>query len=318
MASSQTTSFTEKNNETIIDGRLFVKSIVMNKIENEHDDSAMMALVVSRIKQTGLFNLGRQHSELYTESLVKEFYQEASVRFCSEKKGGGVAEIFASIRGVEIRINRHLLEDLFSLSSSGLKLEELESFGSEDLLSSFWCVFIGDSADKKVHPSCHKKRFFLPFVYLHDFCCRVVENRTGAFEMCTNLRFRMMVAIMFGEPVNWFQVILKRLQEEVSKPLSQKKSFGLLLTNIFSCLDVPFAINSKKIGPGKFIGGSKPTTFNRDIIPADRPSLLELPQSENLREVTKQPKAVSSRKRKHSLSHTVGSFVFNANPPHTV
>ncbi|KAL6563094.1 hypothetical protein OROHE_005681 [Orobanche hederae] len=281
MASYQTTSFTEKKKETIIDGQLFVKSVVMNRIQNEHDDSAVMALVVSRIKQTGLFNLGRQHSEIYDESLVEEFYQEASVRFRSEKKGGGVAEIFASIRGVEIRINPHLLEDLFSLPSSG------------------------DSADKKVHPSCHKKRFVLPFIYLHDFCCRVVENRTGAFEMCTNLRFRMMVAIMFGEPVNWCQVILKRLQEEVSKPLSQKKSFGLLLTNIFSCLGVPFAINSKKIGPGKFIGGSKPTAFNKDVIPADRPSLLELPQPESLRDVTKQSKAVSSRKRKHSLSDTV-------------
>ncbi|KAL6582844.1 hypothetical protein OROMI_004922 [Orobanche minor] len=277
----------------------------MNRIQKEHDDSAAMALVVSRIKQTGLFNLGRQHSELYDESLVEEFYQEASVCFRSENKGGGVARIFASIRGVEIRINRQLLEDLFSLPSFSLKLEELESFGSEDLLSSFWCVFIGDSADKKVHPSCHKKRFVLPFVYLHDFCCRVVENRTGAFEMCTNLRFRMMVSIMFGEPVNWCQVILKRLQEEVSKPLSQKKSFGLLLTNIFSCLDVPFAINSKKIGPGKFIGGSKPTTFNKDVIPADRPSILELPQSESLRDVTKKSKAVSLKKRKHSLSDTV-------------
>ncbi|KAL6528095.1 hypothetical protein OROHE_015045 [Orobanche hederae] len=283
MASSQTTSFTQKKKETIIDGRLFVKSVVMKRIENEHDDSAVMALVVSCIKQTGLFNLGRQHLELYDESLVEEFYQEASVCFRSEKKGGGVAEIFASIRGVEIRINRHLLEDLFSLPSSGLKF---------------------DSADKKVHPSCHKTIFVLPFVYLHNFCCRVVENRTGGFEMCTNLRFRMMVAIMFGEPVNWCQVILKRLQEEVSKPLSQKKSFGLLLTNIFSCLDVLFAINSKKIGPGKFIGGSKPTTFNKDIIPADRPSLLEFPQSESLRVVTKQSKAVSSRKRKHSLSDT--------------
>ncbi|KAL6579236.1 hypothetical protein OROMI_009452 [Orobanche minor] len=305
MASSQTTSFIGKKKETIIDGWLFVKSVVMNSIENEHDDSAVMALVVSRIKQTGLFNLGRQHSELYDESFVEEFYQESSVRFRSEKKGGGVAEIFASIRGVEIRINRHLLEDLFSLPSSGLKLEELESFGSEDLLSSFWYVFIGDSADKKVHPSCHKKIFVLPFIYLHDFCCRVVENRTGAFEMCTNLRFRMMVAIMFGEPVNWCQVIMKRLQEEVSKPLSKKKSFDLLLTNIFSCLDVPFAMNSKKIGPGKFIGGRKPTAFNKDIIPADRPSLLELPQSENHRDVTKQSKVVSLRKMKHSLSDTV-------------
>ncbi|KAL6560922.1 hypothetical protein OROHE_006101 [Orobanche hederae] len=265
MSSSQTTSFTEKKKETIIDGRLFVQSVVMERIQNENDDVAAMEFVVSRIEQSGLFNLGRQYSELYDESLVEEFYQEASVRFRSEKKGGGVAEISASIRVVEIRINRHLLEDLFSLPSSGLKLEELESFGSEDLLSSFWCIFIGDMADKKVHPSCHKRRFTLPFVYLHDFCCRVVENRTGAFEMCTNLRFRMMVAILFGEPINWCQIILKRLQEEVSKPLSQKKSFGLLLTNIFSCLDVPFAMNSKKIGPGKFIGVLYPR-FHNDTI----------------------------------------------------
>ncbi|KAL6530942.1 hypothetical protein OROHE_014424 [Orobanche hederae] len=78
-------------------------------------------------------------------------------------------------------------------------MEELESFGLEELLMTFWGTFIGNSSDKRVHPSCHKKRFILPFVYLHDFCCRVVENRTGAFKMCTNLRFRMMVAIMFGE-----------------------------------------------------------------------------------------------------------------------
>ncbi|KAL6550548.1 hypothetical protein OROMI_021036 [Orobanche minor] len=218
MASSQTTYFTKKKKETIIDGRLFIQSVVMEIIQNENDDVAAMEFVVSRIEQSGLFNLGRQHSELYDESLVEELYQEASFHVGSAKKGGDVAEISASIRGVEIRINRHLLEDLFSLPASGLKMEELESFGSEDLLSSFWCVFIGDMADKKVHPSCHNGK------------C------TGAFEMCTNLRFRMMVAIMFGEPVNWCQIILKRLQEEVSKPLSQKKSFGLLLTNIFSCL----------------------------------------------------------------------------------
>ncbi|KAL6575306.1 hypothetical protein OROMI_012591 [Orobanche minor] len=263
MASSQTISVSEKKKETIIDGRFFVKSVVINRINTEKDDSATMAHVVSRIKRTGLFNIGRQHSELYDESLVEDFYQVATVRILSKKKGGGVAAIFASIHGVEVRINRQLLEDLFSLPSDGLKLDELESFGSEDLLSSYWCVFIGDTAEKKVHPSCHKRRFVLPFVYLHDLCCRVVENRTGAFEMCTNLRFRMMVAIMSGEPVNWCQVILKRLQEEVSKPLSQKKSFGLLLTNIFSCLDVPFAENSEKIGPGKFIGGSKPQHSTR-------------------------------------------------------
>ncbi|KAL6535995.1 hypothetical protein OROHE_012839 [Orobanche hederae] len=274
----------------------------MERIQNENDDVATMEHVVSRIQQCGLFNVGRKHSELYDESFVEEFYQEALVCFRSNKKGGDMAEISVTIRGVEIRINRHLLEDLFSLPSSGLKMEELESFGTEDLLSSFWCVFIGDIADKKVHPSWHKRRFTLPFVYLPDFCCHVVENSTGAFEMCTNLCFRMMVAIMFGEPVNWCQIILKMLQEEVSKPLSQKKSFGLLLNNIFSCLDVPFAKNLKKIGPGKFIGGSKPTSFNKDVIPADMPSVFELPQSENLRDVTKKSKAVSSKKRKHSLS----------------
>ncbi|KAL6554751.1 hypothetical protein OROHE_007490 [Orobanche hederae] len=262
MASSQTTSFTEKKEESIIDGRLFVRSVVMERIQNENNDAATMELVVSCIEQTGLFNLERQHSKLYDESLVEEFYQEASVRVHSVKKKGGVAEIFVAIRGVEIR----------------------------------------DSADKKVHPSCHKKRFTLPFVYLHDFCCRVVENCTGAFEMCTNLRFRMMVVIMFGQPVNWCQIILKRIQEEVSKPLYQKKSFGLILTNIFSCLDVLLAMNLKKIGLGKFIGGSKPTSFNKDVIPVDRPSVFELPHSANLRDVTKKAKAVSSKKRKHSVS----------------
>ncbi|KAL6576471.1 hypothetical protein OROHE_000252 [Orobanche hederae] len=283
MASSHTTSFTKKKNESIIDGRHFVQSVVMERIQTENNDVAAMEHVVSRIKQTGLFNLGRQHSDLYDESLVEEFYQEASVRFRSVKKGGDVAEISATIYGVEILINRHLLEDLFYRPLSGLKMEELESFGSEDLLSSFWCVFIGDITDKKVHPLCHKKRFTLPFVYLHDFCYRVVENRTGAFEMCTNLRFRVMVAIMFGEPANWCQIIMKSIQEEVYKPLSQKKLFGLLLNNIVSCLDVPFAMNANKIGPGK-------------------PSVFALPKSANLRDVTKKSKAVSSKKRKHSLS----------------
>ncbi|KAL6556952.1 hypothetical protein OROHE_006828 [Orobanche hederae] len=64
-------------------------------------------------------------------------------------------------------------------------------------------------------------------------------------------------------------------------------------------------MNSKKIGPEKFIGGSKPTAFNKEITPADMPSVLELPHSENLRDVTKKSKAVSSKKRKHSLSDKV-------------
>ncbi|KAL6506110.1 hypothetical protein OROHE_022639 [Orobanche hederae] len=188
--------------ESIIDGCLFVQSFVINRIKAESEDLTAMEHVDSRIKQTRLYNLGRQHSEVFDESLVEEFYQKASVRFHSMEKGGDVADIYAEIRGVEICINRHLLKDIFSLPSSGLNMEELQSFGSETLLTTFWGTFIGDGSDKRVHPSCHKKQFILPFIYLHDFCCCVVENRIGTFEMCTNVRFRMMVAIMFGEPVN--------------------------------------------------------------------------------------------------------------------
>ncbi|KAL6569955.1 hypothetical protein OROMI_014469 [Orobanche minor] len=225
MASSQTSSMSLKKKESIIDGRLFVRSIVMNKIESEHEDLDVTEHVVSRIKQLGLYNLGRQHSEVFDELLVEEFYQNASVRLHSLKKGGDAADISAEVRGVEICINYHLLKDIFGLPSPGLNMEELESFRWEDLLTTFCGLFIDDGTDKKVHPSCHKKLFLLPLVYLYVFCCRVVSNRTGAFNMCINLRFRMMVAIMFGKPVNWCQIMLKRLQKEVSKPASQKKSF---------------------------------------------------------------------------------------------
>ncbi|KAL6538806.1 hypothetical protein OROMI_025132 [Orobanche minor] len=121
--------------------------------------------------------------------------------------------------------------------------------------------------------------------------------------MCTNLHFRMMAAIMFGEPVNWCQIVLKRLQEEVSKPVSQKKYFGLILNNLLTCLDIPVSDNAKKIGPGKFIGGCKPTAFNKDVIPEERPSVFELPQSKNPRDMTDKISAsVSSKKRKHGVS----------------
>ncbi|KAL6541098.1 hypothetical protein OROMI_024981 [Orobanche minor] len=305
MSSSQITSGSEKKSNSIVDGRLFSQSVVIKRVQDENEDIAAMESVISKIKQSGLFKLGCQHSDLYDESLVEEFYQEASVRFRSDKKGGDVAGIYSTVRGVEICINRRLLKDLFSLPSYGLKLEELETFGSEELLTSFWYIFIGDTSDTKVHPSCNKKRFTLPFLYLHEFCCRVVENRTGAFDMCTNLRFRMMVAIMADEPVNWCQVILKRLQEEVSKPLSHRKSFGLILNNIFSCLDVPFALDSKKIGSGKFIGGYKPTSYNKSITPADRPTVPEIPLADAPVNQTANPTAVRSKKRKHRKSPRV-------------
>ncbi|KAL6549679.1 hypothetical protein OROHE_008410 [Orobanche hederae] len=263
MASSQSSSMKK---DSIIDGRLFVRSVVMKRIETEQEDLDVMEHVVSRIKQTGLYNMRNQHTDLYDDLMVEEFYQNASVCFHSLKKREDVADITAVVHSVEICINRELLNDIFGLPSSGLKLEELESFGSEDLLTTFWGLFIRDDSDKKGHPSCHKKRFILPFVYRHDFCCRIVENRTGAFEMCTNLRFRMMVAIMMGETVNWCHFVLKRIQEEASKPSSQKKSFGLILNNLISCCDVRISRDAKKIGTGKFSGGIKPTAYNKDSL----------------------------------------------------
>ncbi|KAL6570101.1 hypothetical protein OROMI_014615 [Orobanche minor] len=93
MASSQTTSFTEKKKESIIDGRLFIQSVFMERVQTENNDVVAMEHVVSRIKQNGLFNLGRQHSDLYDESSVEELYWEDSVRFHSVKKGGDMVYI---------------------------------------------------------------------------------------------------------------------------------------------------------------------------------------------------------------------------------
>ncbi|KAL6578832.1 hypothetical protein OROMI_009048 [Orobanche minor] len=81
-------------------------------------------------------NLGRQHSELYDESLVEEFYQEASIRVRSAKKGGDVDEISASICGVEIRINRHLWEDLFSLPVGSMPSNATQRMLSEGVVLS--------------------------------------------------------------------------------------------------------------------------------------------------------------------------------------
>ncbi|KAL6543487.1 hypothetical protein OROHE_010109 [Orobanche hederae] len=243
MASSQTSYQSLKKKESIIDGRDFDRFIFMERVKLEIDNLDTMELVVSRIKQQGLYRL---------------------VRLSSLKRRGDVLDITADItaifRGIEIRINRELLETLFRLPSDGLKMEDLETFGLQEVLTAYLGLFTRDGSDKAVHPSCHKKRFRPPFVYLHDFCGHIIENRTGALEMCTNLSFGMMVAIMFREKVNWCQIVMKRLQEEASKPASQKKYFGLILNTILTKCDVPQGRNANNIGPGKFIGGSKPTT----------------------------------------------------------
>ncbi|KAL6557534.1 hypothetical protein OROMI_017884 [Orobanche minor] len=44
----------------------------MERVQTENDDVAAMEHVVCHIQQTGLFNLGRQHSDLYDESLVED------------------------------------------------------------------------------------------------------------------------------------------------------------------------------------------------------------------------------------------------------
>ncbi|KAL6577499.1 hypothetical protein OROMI_009827 [Orobanche minor] len=308
MASSQSSS--QKKSDHIIDGRLFSRSTVMDRICSETEDLDSMEIIISRIEKQGLYRFGCQRSEFYDEHLVEEFFRDASVKLLSRNQGGGVDNISAKVQGVRLCIDKTLLKTLFDLPSEGLTMEELESFGSKELLTAYWGLFTGDSSNTEVHPSCNKKQFCLPFVYLHDFCCRIIENRTGAFESCTNLIFRMMVAILFGEKVNWCQIVLKRLGEEVVKPLSQKKSFGFHFNNIIFKSGIPLSRMAKKIGPRKFIGGCKPTAFNQAGFIATRPYINTFPTLSKPRGVS--GKATSSeqisKKKKQSMSDSMSKL----------
>ncbi|KAL6533777.1 hypothetical protein OROHE_013610 [Orobanche hederae] len=311
MASSQTSSHSQKRDQ-IIDGRLFSKSTVMDRITSEVEDNGTMENIISKIEEQGLYRLGRFHPELYDELIVEEFYRVATVKAHSRKHGGGIISISASIQDISICINQELLVSMFGLPSDGLTMEELESFGSDELLTAYWGLFTGKSSNKDVHPSCPKKKFCLPFVFLHDFCCRIIENRTGAFDTCTNLRFRMMIAILYGEKVNWSQIVLKRLSEEVSKPHSQKKSFGLLLNNILTRSGVRQSKYAKKIGTGKFIGGFKPSAYHQDGPTANRPFLNLMPSAKNPRGISSKTSVAeeeSSKKRKRSVSDSKSPLV---------
>ncbi|KAL6582182.1 hypothetical protein OROMI_006196 [Orobanche minor] len=311
MASSQTSSHSQKRDQ-IIDGRLFSRSTMMDRIIYEVEDDDNMENIISKIEEQGLYRLGRSHPELYDELIVEEFYCVASVKTHSRKHGGGINSISASIQDISICINQDLLVSMFGLPSDGLTMEELESFGSDELLTAYWGLFTGKSSNKDVHPSCPKKKFCLPFVFLHDFCCRIIENRTGAFDTCTNLRFRMMIAIIYGEKVNWSQIVLKRLSEEVSKPHSQKKSFGLLLNNILTRSGVRQSSSAKKIGTGKFIGGFKPSAYHQAGPSANRPFLNQMPSAKNPRAVSSKTSVAedeSSRKRKRSGSDSKSPLV---------
>ncbi|KAL6532619.1 hypothetical protein OROHE_014041 [Orobanche hederae] len=311
MASSQTSSHSQKRDQ-IIDGRLFSRSTVMNRIISEVEDDDNMEKIISKIEEQGLYRLGRLHPELYDELIVEEFYRVATVKAHSRKHGGGIISISASVQNISICINQDLLVSMFGLPSDGLTMEELESFGSDELLTAYWGLFTGKSSNKDVHPSCPKKKFCLPFVFLHDFCCRIIENRTGAFDTCTNLRFRMMIAILYGEKVNWSQIVLKRLSEEVSKPHSQKKSFGLLLNNILTRSGVRQSKHAKKIGTGKFIGGFKPSAYHQAGPSANRPFLNQMSSAKNPRGVSSKTSVAedeSSRKRKRSGSDSKSPLV---------
>ncbi|KAL6528126.1 hypothetical protein OROHE_015076 [Orobanche hederae] len=311
MASSQTSSHSQKRDQ-IIDGRLFSRSTVMDRIISEVEDDDNMEKIISKIEEQGLYRLGRFHPELYDELIVEEFYRVATVKAHSRKHGGGIISISASVQNISICINQDLLVSMFGLPSDGLTMEELESFGSDELLTAYWGLFTGKSSNKDVHPSCPKKKFCQPFVFLHDFCCRIIENRTGAFDTCTNLRFRMMIAILYGEKVNWSQIVLKRLSEEVSKPHSQKKSFGLLLNNILTRSGVRQSKHAKKIGTDKFIGGFKPSAYHQAGPSANRPFLNHMPSAKNPRGViskTSVAEEESSRKRKRSGSDSKSPLV---------
>ncbi|KAL6543454.1 hypothetical protein OROHE_010076 [Orobanche hederae] len=311
MASSQTSSHSHKRDQ-IIDGPLFSRSTVMDRIISEVEDDDNMEKIISKIEEQFLYHLGRFHPELYDELIVEEFYRVATVKAHSRKHGGGIISISASVQNISICINQDLLVSMFSLPSDGLTMEELESFGSDELLTAYWGLFTGKSSNKDVHPSCPKKKFCLSFVLLHDFCCRIIENRTGAFDTCTNLRFRMMIAILYREKVNWSQIVLKKLSEEVSKPHSQKKSFGLLLNNILTRSGVRQSKHAKKIGTGKFIGGFKPSAYHQAGPSSNRPFLNHMPSAKNPRGVTLKTSVAeeeSSRKRKRSGSDSKSPLV---------
>ncbi|KAL6538785.1 hypothetical protein OROMI_025111 [Orobanche minor] len=306
MASSQASQSLKKRDH-IIDGRLFSRSTVLDRIQSESEDVDTMEAIISKLEHQNLHRLGRTQTNLYDEEIVEDFFRDASVKLFSRNHGGGVSEVSATVKGVQICINSALLSTMFGLPSKGLTMEELETFGSEELLAAYWGLFTGKSSNTDVHPSCNKKKFCLPFMYLHDFCCRIIENRTGAFESCTNLRFGMMIAILYGQKVNWCQIVLKRLSEEVMKSSSQKKSFGLLLNNILSRSGVPQSRNAKKIGSGKYIGGFKPTAFNRAGLFANRPFLSRMPTLKREQERSA-AREESSRKRKRSVSDSMSSL----------
>lgn len=115
---------------------------------------------------------------------------------------------------------------------------------------------------------------------------KVLENRIGAFEMCTNLTFRLMMAIMSRQNVNWCQVLFKRLGEEVEKPDTTIKSFSLILKYILTQNGIQQSPTAEEIQACKFLGGTRPTLYNKKTSVESLPNLDSMPQSSYPRDIS--------------------------------
>ncbi|KAL6556176.1 hypothetical protein OROGR_005464 [Orobanche gracilis] len=121
----------------------------------------------------------------------------------------------------------------------------------------------------------------------------------------------MMVAILYGEKVDWCQFVLNRLGEEVFKPQSQKKSFGLFLNNLLVNCGVTRSPDAKKISPGKFLGGSKPTAYHHAGPLANRPFIRTMPNFQHPRRSLEKSSAAEdlSKKQKMSVSDSMSPLI---------
>lgn len=63
--------------ETIIDDRIFARSVLWERVIFEDEDMAWMNLVVSHVKQQDLYRIGSLHPENYDDAIVEEFYLDA-------------------------------------------------------------------------------------------------------------------------------------------------------------------------------------------------------------------------------------------------
>ncbi|KAL6580432.1 hypothetical protein OROMI_008456 [Orobanche minor] len=129
MTTSQS-SHSQKKRDQIIDGRLFSRSTVLDRLKSEVEDTDNMEVNIDKILNQGLHRIGSSRTGFYDEEIVKEFYQDATVKLYSRKHGGGVRDIRATVQGICICIDISFLESTYALPSKGMSYEELEAFGT--------------------------------------------------------------------------------------------------------------------------------------------------------------------------------------------